>query len=196
VWLGEEPLAHGRSYLLVCGPLTVPATVTVVRHRLDVESGHEDAARILGLNEVGRVEVATDRPIPLDAYERSRDTGGFVLVDRVSADTVAAGMVRFALRRSANVVQHDYAVDREARERLAGHPGKVVWLTGLSGSGKSTIADAAERAARPGRAHLRARRRQRAPRPQQGPRLHPEDRAENVRRVAEVASSWCRAASW
>jgi bifunctional enzyme CysN/CysC len=188
VWMGEEPLAHGRSYLLVCGPLTVPATVTAVRHRRDVESGREEAARVLSLNEVGRVEIATDRPIPLDAYERSRHTGGLVLVDRVSADTVAAGMVRFALRRSANVVQHDYAVTREARERLAGHPGKVVWLTGLSGSGKSTIADATERS-------LHA----------QGVRTFvldgdnvraglnkdlgftAEDRAENVRRVAEVA---------
>ena len=188
VWLGEEPLAHGRSYLLLCGPLTVPATVTSVRHRLDVESGNEGAARVLGLNEVGRIELATDRPVPLDAYERSRHTGGFVLVDRVTVDTVAAGMVRFALRRSSNVTSHDYEVDRAARERLNGHPSRVLWLTGLSGSGKSTIADATER-------HFHSL----------GIRTFvldgdnvrsglnkdlgftPEDRAENVRRVAEVA---------
>ncbi len=188
VWLGESPLAHGRSYLLVCGPTVTPAVVTSVRHRLDVANGHEEAARILQLNDVGRLEVATDRPVPMEPYASSRDTGGFVLVDRLSADTVAAGMVRYALRRSANVASHDYVVDRTARERLNGHRGRVVWLTGLSGSGKSTIADAAEKA-------LHA----------QGVRTFiidgdnvrhglnkdlgftPEDRAENVRRVAEVA---------
>jgi bifunctional enzyme CysN/CysC len=188
VWLGESPLAHGRSYLLVCGPTVTPAVVTSVRHRLDVANGHEEAARILQLNDVGRLEVATDRPVPMEPYASSRDTGGFVLVDRLTADTVAAGMVRYALRRSANVASHDYVVDRTARERLNGHRGRVVWLTGLSGSGKSTIADAAEKA-------LHA----------QGVRTFiidgdnvrhglnkdlgftPEDRAENVRRVAEVA---------
>jgi bifunctional enzyme CysN/CysC len=188
VWLGEEPLAHGRSYLLVCGPVVVPAVVTSVRHRLDVTSGREEAARVLRLNDVGRVEVATDRPVPMEPYGHHRETGGFVLVDRLSADTVAAGMVRYALRRSANVRSHDFAVDRSARERLNGHRGRVVWLTGLSGAGKSTIADAAERA-------LHA----------QGVRTFvldgdnvrhglnkdlgftAEDRAENVRRVAEVA---------
>ena len=188
VWMGEEPLAHGRSYLLVCGPLRVPVTITSVRHRLDVETGHEDAARVLSLNEVGRVEFASDRPIPLDSYERSRHTGGFVLVDRQSADTVAAGMVRFALRRSANVVQHEYEVDRGARALLNGHPSKVVWFTGLSGSGKSTIADAAERALHALGVRTFVL---------DGDNLRsglnkdlgftPEDRAENVRRVAEVA---------
>ena len=188
VWIGDEPLAHGRSYLLVSGPLSVPATVTSVRHRLDVVSGHEHAARVLNMNDVGRVEIATDKPVPLDPYALSRDTGGFLLVDRVTADTVAAGMVRHAMRRSANVKHHDYAVDHDARKLLMGHDSKVVWLTGLSGAGKSTIADAAVR------------------------KLHslgvktyvldgdnvrhglnkdlgftPEDRAENVRRVAEVA---------
>jgi bifunctional enzyme CysN/CysC len=188
VWMGEAELAHGRSYLLVCGPTVVPAVVTSVRHRLDVATGREEAARVLGLNDVGHLEIATDRPVALEPYIRSRDTGGFVLVDRVSADTVAAGMVRFALRRSANVRSQDFEVDREARERLSGHRGRVVWLTGLSGAGKSTIADRAERA-------LHA----------QGVRSFVldgdnirhglnkdlgftfEDRAENVRRVAEVA---------
>ena len=188
VWIGDEPLAHGRSYLLVSGPLSVPATVTSVRHRLDVVSGHEHAARVLNMNDVGRVEIATDKPVPLDPYALSRDTGGFLLVDRVTADTVAAGMVRHAMRRSANVKHHEYEVDHDARKLLMGHDSKVIWLTGLSGAGKSTIADAAVR------------------------KLHslgvktyvldgdnvrhglnkdlgftPEDRAENVRRVAEVA---------
>jgi len=188
VWVGEEPLMHGRSYLLAVGPRTVPATVTVVRHRLDVVSGQKLAARVLEMNDIGRVEIATDIPIPLDLYAACRDTGGFLLIDRVSADTVAAGMVSMALRRSLNVVPHAYEVNRDARAQLKHQTPRVVWLTGLSGSGKSTIADALER-----RLHALG--------------LHtfvldgdnvrtginkdlgftPEDRAENVRRVAEAS---------
>jgi bifunctional enzyme CysN/CysC len=187
VWLGEEPLAHGRSYLLVSGSRSVPATVTNVRHRLDVVAGHEHAARILEMNDIGRVEVATDKPVPMDPYSVVRDTGGFLLVDRVTADTVAAGMVRHAMRRSTNVVRHDYAVDVEARRLLMGHEGKVVWLTGLSGAGKSTIADAAVRKLHALGVHTFVL---------DGDNVRhglnkdlgftPEDRAENVRRVAEV----------
>jgi bifunctional enzyme CysN/CysC len=188
VWIGEEPLAHGRSYLLVAGPRSVPATVTNVRHRLDVVAGHEHAARVLEMNDIGRVEVATDKPIPMDPYGLVRDTGGFLLVDRVTADTVAAGMVRYAMRRSANVVRHDYAVDVEARRRLMGHDAKVVWLTGLSGAGKSTIADAAVRRLHALGVHTFVL---------DGDNVRhglnkdlgftPEDRAENVRRVAETS---------
>jgi bifunctional enzyme CysN/CysC len=188
VWLGDDPLAHGRSYMLRVGPMEVPATVTALRHRLDVATGAELAARVLTTNDVGRADIATNRPVPLEPYERCRDTGGVLLCDRVTGDTVAAGMVRFALRRSANVVEHEFTVDRAAREALAGHRGRVVWFTGLSGSGKSTVADELAR-----RLHA------------QGVRTYvldgdsvrhglskdlgftPEDRAENVRRVAEVA---------
>ncbi|HWM04452.1 MAG TPA: adenylyl-sulfate kinase [Actinophytocola sp.] len=188
VWTTQEPLAHGRSYLLLAGPLAVPAVVTTIRGRLDVHSGEQLAARTLGINDIGTVELSTDTPIPLDRYETSRDTGSFLLVDRVTKDTVAAGMVRYALRRGTNIVPHDYAVDRAARARLKGQQARVLWLTGLPGAGKSTIADALER-----RLH--------------GMGLHtyvldgdnvrsglnkdlgftPEDRAENVRRVAETA---------
>ena len=188
VWLGEEPLAHGRSYLLVSGSRSVPATVTNVRHRLDVVGGHEEAARVLEMNDIGRVEVATDKPVPMDAYALVRDTGGFLLVDRVTADTVAAGMVRHAMRRATNVVRHDYAVDEEARRLLMGHEAKVVWLTGLSGAGKSTIADAAVRNLHAMGVHTYVL---------DGDNVRhglnkdlgftPEDRAENVRRVAEVS---------
>ncbi|MDD2858857.1 MAG: adenylyl-sulfate kinase [Candidatus Nanopelagicales bacterium] len=188
VWLSEEPLAHGRSYLLVSGARSIPATVTNVRSRLDVVTGHEDAARILEMNEIGRVEVATDRPIPMDPYSISRDTGGFLLVDRVTADTVAAGLTRHAMRRAFNVVAHSYDVDREARQLLMGHTGKVLWLTGLPGSGKSTIADAAVRRLHALGVHTYVL---------DGDNVRmglnkdlgftPEDRAENVRRVAEVA---------
>jgi bifunctional enzyme CysN/CysC len=188
VWLGEEELAHGRSYLLRTGPTDVPATVTAIRHRLDVTTGAQLAARALAMNDIGRIEFATNRAILLDPYSRCSDTGGFILCDRVSGDTVAAGLTRYALRRSANVSEHHFTVDREAREVLAGHAGRAVWFTGLSGSGKSSIANQVER------------------------KLHalgirtfvldgdsvrgglckdlgftPEDRAENVRRVSEVA---------
>jgi bifunctional enzyme CysN/CysC len=188
VWLGEEPLAHGRSYLLISGSRTVPATVTNVRHKMDVVTGHHDAARILEMNDIGRVEVATDKPVPLDTYAVCRDTGGFLLVDRVTADTVAAGMVVHSMRRSANVKYHDYAVDHEARRLLMGHDAKVVWLTGLSGAGKSTIADAAVRKLHSLGVHTYVL---------DGDNVRhglnkdlgftPEDRAENVRRVAEVS---------
>ena len=188
VWIGEEPLAHGRSYLLVSGSRSVPATVTNVRHKLDVGTGRHDAARILEMNDIGRVEVATDKPVPLDTYALCRDTGGFLLVDRVTADTVAAGMVVHAMRRSFNVVPHAYDVDHDARTRLMGHDGRVVWLTGLPGSGKSTIADAAVRKLHALGVHTYVL---------DGDNVRvglnkdlgftPEDRAENVRRVAEVA---------
>jgi bifunctional enzyme CysN/CysC len=188
VWTGEEPLMHGRSYLLVVGPRTVPATVTVVRHRRDVVTGQQLAARVLEMNDIGRIEVATDTALPLDPYVVCRDTGGFLLVDRVTADTVAAGMVTHSLRRALNVVPHEYEVDRAARAILKHQSPKVVWLTGLPGSGKSTIADAAERRLHALGLHTYVL---------DGDNVRtglnkdlgftPEDRAENVRRVAEAA---------
>ena len=188
VWVGEDALMHGRSYLLTVGPRTVPATVTVVRHRRDVVTGQQLAARVLEMNDIGRVEIATDVPIPMDVYSAARDTGGFLLVDRVSADTVAAGMVTHALRRALNVVPHTYEVDRAARARLKHQRPRVVWLTGLPGSGKSTIADAAERRLHAMGIHTYVL---------DGDNVRtglnkdlgftPEDRAENVRRVAEAS---------
>jgi bifunctional enzyme CysN/CysC len=188
VWTGEEELRHGRSYLLLAGSLAVPAVVTAIRNRRDVVSGEEMAARTLKMNDIGHVEISTDTAVPLDPYLLCRDTGGFLLVERVSRDTVAAGLVRHALRRAHNVVPHSFTVDREARAKLKNQRPRVLWLTGLPGAGKSTIADALER-------HLL------------GLGLHtyvldgdgvrtglnkdlgftPEDRAENVRRVAETA---------
>jgi len=188
VWTGEEELRHGRSYLLLAGSLAVPAVVTAIRGRRDVVSGEEMAARTLKMNDIGHVEIATDTAVPLDPYPLSRDTGGFLLVERVSRDTVAAGLVRHALRRAHNVVPHSFTVDQEARALLKNQRPRVVWLTGVPGAGKSTIADALE-----GRLHALG--------------MHtyvldgdgvrtglnkdlgftPEDRAENVRRVAETA---------
>jgi bifunctional enzyme CysN/CysC len=188
VWMAEEPLAHGRSYVLRAGSLEVPAVVTAVRHRLDVSTGAELAARTLEMNDVGRVEIATNQAVPLEAYARCHDTGGALLCDRVTGDTVAAIIVRFALRRSANVTSHEFTLDRAAREALNGHPGKALWFTGLSGSGKSTLAnDVAVKLHAAGvRSYVL-----------DGDSVRhgltkdlgftAEDRAENVRRVAEVA---------
>ncbi len=188
VWTAEEPLRHGRSYLLLAGPRTVPAVVTTVRGRLDVVSGQQFAARTLGINDIGTVELTTDTPVSLDGYENGRDTGSFLLADRVSKETVAAGMVRFALRRGRNIVPHAYAVDRTARQLLKGQRAKVLWLTGLPGAGKSTIADALERRLHAMGLHTYVL---------DGDNVRsglnkdlgftPEDRAENVRRVAETA---------
>jgi bifunctional enzyme CysN/CysC len=188
VWTGEEPLLPGRSYLLLAGPLTVPAVVTAVRGRLDVVSGKQLAAKTLGINDIGTVELATDTPISLDSYRASRDTGSFLLVDRVSKDTMAAGMVRYALRRGRNVVPHAYTVDRAARQRLKGQRARVLWLTGLPSAGKSTITDALERRLHAMGLHTYVL---------DGDNIRgglnkdlgftPQDRAENVRRVAEAA---------
>ena len=188
VWTGEEELRHGRSYLLVAGSMSVPAVVTAIRGRRDVVSGEEMAGRTLKMNDIGHVEIATDTPVPLDAYELSRDTGGFLLVERVSRDTVAAGLVRHALRRAHNVVPHAFSVDREARAVLKGQRPRVLWLTGLPGAGKSTIADALERRLFGMGLHTYVL-------DGDGVRtglnrdlgFTPEDRAENVRRVAETA---------
>ncbi|HEV8558392.1 MAG TPA: adenylyl-sulfate kinase [Actinophytocola sp.] len=188
VWTAEEPLRHGRSYLLLAGPLTVPVVVTSVRGRLDVLSGKQFAARTLEINDIGTVELSTDTATSLDAYETCRDTGSFLLADRVTKQTVAAGMVRYALRRGRNIVPQAYAVDRAARQRLKGQRARVVWLTGMPGAGKSTIADALERRLHALGLHTYVL---------DGDNVRsglnkdlgftPEDRAENVRRVAETA---------
>ena len=188
VWTGEEELRHGRSYLLISGALEVPAVVTAIRGRRDVVSGEEMAARTFKMNDIGHVEIATDTPVPLDPYSLCRDTGGFLLVERVSRDTVAAGLVRHALRRAHNVVPHAFTVDREARAALKNQRPRVVWLTGLPGAGKSTIADALEAALLGLGMHTYVL-------DGDGVRtglnkdlgFTPEDRAENVRRVAETA---------
>lgn len=188
VWTGEQPLMRGRSYLMVAGVRTVPAVITAVRGRRDVSTGKELAARNITINDIGVVDIVTDTPVPLDEYRRCRDSGGFILVDRLTRDTVAAGMTRHALRRGRTVVPQDFVVDRAARGRLMGQRPQVVWLTGRPGAGKSTIADAVERRLHAMRLHTYVL---------DGDNVRtglnkdlgftPEDRSENVRRVAETA---------
>jgi bifunctional enzyme CysN/CysC len=142
VWLGETELIHSRSYYLTSGSTTVPAIVTSIRHKLNIHNGDHESARVLAMNEIGLVEIATDQPISLDHYDINRETGNFILVDRATSNTVGAGMVVHTLRRSANVTEHHYEVNKESRSKQKAQKAKVIWMTGLSGSGKSTIANA------------------------------------------------------
>jgi bifunctional enzyme CysN/CysC len=188
VWLGETDLIHSKSYFLISGSTQVPAIVTNIRHVLNINNGDHDAARVLKTNEIGVVELATDAPIALVPYKQNRLKGNFILVDRATMNTVGAGMITHALRRSANISEHHYEIDREARADQKNQKAKVIWLTGLSGSGKSTIANALEKRLFSRGMHAYVL---------DGDNMRlglnkdlgftREDRAENVRRVSEVA---------
>jgi bifunctional enzyme CysN/CysC len=145
VWLSAEHLLPGRPYLLKCGSRTAVATVTLLKHKLNVDTLEETAARTLELNEVGLCNLALDRPLAFDAYTTNRVTGGFILIDKISNETVAAGLIRHALRRATNIHWQAIDVTRVARAALKGQKPCCVWLTGLSGSGKSTLANALEK---------------------------------------------------
>ena len=190
VWLGDTDLIHSKSYFLISGSTQVPAIVTNIRHVLNINNGEHDAARVLKSNEIGVVELATDAPISLLPYKQNRFKGNFILVDRATMNTVGAGMVTHALRRSANISEHHYEIDREARAAQKSQKAKVIWLTGLSGSGKSTIANALEKKLFSLGMHayvLDGDNMRLALNKDLG--FTREDRAENVRRVSEVAHS-------
>src|SRR6266700_82900 len=144
VWMKDETLVPGRSYWLRIGTRTVSATVTALKHRINVDSGAHVAARTLEINEIGFCNLATSVPVAFDPYEKSRDTGGFILIDRLTHETAAAGVIAFALRRASNIHWHDSAISPGQRADLKGHRPAVLWLTGLSGAGKSTIANLLE----------------------------------------------------
>lgn len=144
IWMGDEPMHVGRSYLLKLGSTTVPTTVTDIRYRLNVVSLEWLAAKSLHLNEVAVCNLATQTPIAFDAAKDNRAMGGFSLIDRTSNATVAAGTIDFQLRRSENVRAQALTVTKQARADLMGHKPAVVWFTGLSGAGKSTIANLVE----------------------------------------------------
>jgi bifunctional enzyme CysN/CysC len=134
----------GRSYLLKIGGRTTPASVTELKHRLDVNNFDKLAAKELDLNEVGFCNIATTMPVAFDAYADNRDTGGFILIDRATNETAAAGMIAHGLRRATNVHRHGLAVGREAHAELKHQKPAILWFTGLSGAGKSTIANLVE----------------------------------------------------
>jgi len=145
VWMDETALLSGRPYWLQLATRTVTASVSTIRHRVDVDSGEHLAARRLELNDVGVCHLALDAPIAFEPYARSRTLGGFILIDRHSHATVAAGMLDFALRRAGNVHWQALDVDPAARARIKGQKPELLWLTGLSGAGKSTLANRTEK---------------------------------------------------
>jgi bifunctional enzyme CysN/CysC len=188
VWMDAEHLLPGRQYLLKSMTRTVPAQVTDLKYRLDVDTLEHNAAKVLELNEIGLVNVSTAEPIAFDPYAENRDSGGFILIDRFSNHTVAAGMIRFALRRASNIHWQALEVDRSARARLKNQRPTVLWFTGLSGSGKSTVANLVEKRLYAGGRHTVIL---------DGDNVRhglnrdlgftDADRVENIRRVAETA---------
>ena len=188
VWMNEEPGFAGRTYWLKLGNSRLNATLSDIKFKYNVNTLEQLSSHGLELNEIGRATLSLDKAVPFEAYRDCRAMGSFVLIDRYSYTTVAAGMINFALRRAQNVHRQALTVDKHARAKLNGHRGRVLWFTGLSGAGKSTIANALEQV-------LHA----------QGIRTYlldgdnvrhglnkdlgftDADRVENVRRVAEVA---------
>ncbi len=144
IWLHEEPGLASRRYDLKLASQWSGASITAIKHRVNVNTLAEEPARKLDLNDITVCNIATTQPLAFERYSESRELGGFILVDRYTHATVAAGLIRHSLRRAQNVHRQSLSVDRTAREKLNGHPGKVLWFTGLSGSGKSTIANALE----------------------------------------------------
>ena len=145
VWMAEQHAMPGRSYLLKIGSQQVPASITDLKFRTNVNTLEQSAANYLGLNEVGTVTLATDRPIAFDPYAQNGRTGGFILIDRLSNATLGAGVIDYGLRRAQNLSYQSFDVNRAVRARLKGQEARVVWFTGLSGSGKSTIANIVEK---------------------------------------------------
>jgi bifunctional enzyme CysN/CysC len=145
VWMHADPLLPGRPYLMKLGSTTASCTVTHIKHGIDVNTLERTPATTLGVNDIAVANIATDRRLPFDPYQANRDTGGFVIIDRLTNVTVGAGMIDFALRRSDNIHWQALDVTKEARVAVKGHRPGVVWFTGISGAGKSTIANALER---------------------------------------------------
>ncbi len=188
LWLGDAPLLPGRPYELRVGARSAVAQVSEIRHRVDVNTQEHLAAKRLELNAIGEVQLSLDQAIPFEPYAVNRTLGGFILVDRISHATVAAGMLDFALRRAANIHWQHLDVDKTVRAALKGQHPRCLWFTGLSGAGKSTIANAAERRLLALGHHTYLL---------DGDNIRhglnrdlgftDEDRVENIRRVAEVA---------
>jgi bifunctional enzyme CysN/CysC len=188
IWLSEHPLVPGRSYLLKIGTRTVPATVTALKHRIDVNTLAHLADRTLELNEIGFCNLSTAAAVAFDPFEVNRDTGAFILIDRSTNQTAGAGMIAFGLWRASNLHWQTLTVGRKERAALKEQRAAVLWFTGLSGAGKSTIADLAEKKLLVGGRHTMLL---------DGDNVRhglnrdlgftDADRVENIRRVGEVA---------
>ena len=188
LWMGDARLLPGRPYLLQIGSRTVGASVTEIKHKVDVNTQDQLAAKHLDLNEVGYCNLHLDQPVPFSAYAENRALGAFILIDRQSNATVAAGTLDFALRRAANIHWQHLDVDKAARAAVKHQTPRCLWFTGLSGAGKSTIANLVEKKLLAQGRHTYLL---------DGDNVRhglnkdlgftAEDRVENIRRVAEVA---------
>jgi bifunctional enzyme CysN/CysC len=188
VWMSEDEMLPGRPYLLKIGAKTAGVTMVQPKYKVNVNTLEHLAARTLHLNEIGICNLNLDQPIVFDPYAENRDTGGFILIDRLTNSTIGAGLLHFALRRSQNIHWQAIEVNKQAHAALNGHRPCVVWFTGLSGSGKSTIANVVEK-----KLHALGRHTYLLDGDNVRHGLNKDlgfteaDRVENIRRVAEVA---------
>ena len=144
IWMSDDRLLPGRSYLMKIAARLVPVTITELKHRVDVNTLDQLAAKTLGLNDIGVCNLATSVPIAFDPYAENKETGAFILIDRATNATAAAGLIDFPLRRATNIHRQDLAVSKEARAALKHQRPAILWFTGLSGAGKSTVANIVE----------------------------------------------------
>jgi len=188
IWMADEPMLPGRPYWMKIGAKQVSATITEPKYKVNVNTLEHLAAKKLGLNEIGVCNVAIDHPIAFDPYAENRDTGGFILIDRLTNATVGAGLIHFALRRSQNIHWQALDIHKASRAALKGQKPCVLWFTGLSGAGKSTIANLVEK-----QLHALGRHTYLLDGDNVRHGLNRDlgftdaDRVENIRRVAEVA---------
>ncbi|VAW15469.1 Sulfate adenylyltransferase subunit 1 / Adenylylsulfate kinase [hydrothermal vent metagenome] len=188
IWMSKQPAHPGRSYLLKIGTRMLPASITGLKHKTDVNTLEKLAAAHLELNEIGTVTIACDKPIAFDPYAVNRLTGSFILIDRITNATLGAGVIDFGLRRAQNLTYQHFDVNRQVRAKSLGQEPKIIWFTGLSGSGKSTIANLVEKRLSAEGKHVYVL---------DGDNVRhglnkdlgftDTDRVENIRRIAEVA---------
>jgi bifunctional enzyme CysN/CysC len=188
IWMHDEPMLPGRPYVMKIGTRTVTGSITEHRYKVNVNTLEHLAAKQLELNEIGVCNISLDRAVAFDAYADNREMGGFILIDKLTNDTVGAGLLNFALRRAENIHWQALDVNKQARAALKGQRACVLWFTGLSGAGKSTVANLVEK-----RLHALGRHTYTLDGDNVRHGLNKDlgftdaDRVENIRRVAEVS---------
>jgi bifunctional enzyme CysN/CysC len=186
--MSDEPMLPGRPYLMKIGGRTATCTPATPKHKIDVNTLEERPAKTLGLNEIGVCNISLDRSIAFDPYTDNRSTGGFILIDRMTNNTVGMGLINFALRRASSIHWQAMDVNKAARAQAKGQKPVILWFTGLSGAGKSTIANLVEK-----QLHARGRHTIELDGDNVRHGLNRDlgftaaDRVENIRRVSEVA---------